>query len=251
MIATSSAEELVAELAICPPDDPGRPALRERAIRAWIPLAHHLARRYHGRGEIADDLAQVAVAGLIESVDRFEAGRGAAFASYAIPTVMGEIKRHFRDKCWSIRVPRHQQELWLAILAVNDTLTQQLGRTPRVPDIASRLRLTEEDVRKGMQSAQAYRSISLSTPAVQRRDGELGETLGDCDLGYERTELRMALRDAMADLDDRERLILRLRFFDNLTQKQIGARLGVSQMHVSRLLAVTLRRLRHFILEAE
>ena len=251
MIAALSPEQLVTTLAACPPDDPARPALRERAITAWLPLARNLARRYHRRGEHADDLTQVAIAGLIESVDRFEAGRGAEFASYAIPTVLGEIKRHFRDRCWAVRVPRRQQELWLMILSTNDTLTQDLARSPRVPDIASRLQVTEDDVRRGLLSAHAYSAISLSSPAARCRDSELGEALGARDRGYELIELRMALHDGLDRLGERERLVLHLRFNDDLTQRQIGARLGISQMHVSRLLSVALGRLRHFMLEGD
>jgi len=251
MIAALSPEQLVTTLAVCPPDDPGRPALRERAITAWLPLAWNLARRYHGRGEHADDLTQVAIAGLIESVDRFEAGRGTEFTSYAIPTVLGAIKRHFRDRCWAVRVPRRQQELSQMILSINDTLTQDLARSPRVPDIASWLQLTEDDVRQGLLSAHAYSAISLSSPAAGCRDSELGEVLGACDRGYELIELRMALRDGLDRLGERERLVLHLRFNDNLTQRQIGGRLGISQMHVSRLLSVALGRLRHFILQAD
>jgi RNA polymerase sigma-B factor len=251
MIAAISPEQLVTTLAACPPDDPGRPALRERVITAWLPLARNLARRYRRRGEHPDDLTQVAIAGLIESVDRFAAGRGAEFASYAIPTVLGEIKRHFRDRCWAVRVPRRQQELWLMILSTNDALTQDLARSPRVPDIAARLQRTEDDVRHGLLSAHAYRAISLSSPAPRRRDCELGEVLGACDRGYELVELRMALRDGLDRLGERERLVLHLRFNDNLTQRQIGARLGLSQMHVSRLLSIALGRLRHFMLEAD
>jgi RNA polymerase sigma-B factor len=126
MIALLSPDELVAALAACPPDDPGRPALRERTIEAWLPLARNLARRYRGRGERSDDLIQVAVAGLIEALDRFEPDRGADFSAYAIPTVLGQLRRHFRDRCWSVRVPRRLQEVWLSICTVNEALTQDL-----------------------------------------------------------------------------------------------------------------------------
>jgi RNA polymerase sigma-B factor len=251
MITELSPDDLVLSLATCPPDDPSRPALRERTIRAWLPLAHHLAGRYVGRGQPVEDLKQVAAAGLIESVDRFRPHLGAQFASYAIPTVLGEIKRYFRDRCWSVRVPRRQQELWLLIVAITEQLTQELGRTPQVPDIAERLCLTEDEVRIGMHGAQVYRSVSLSEPSTRWHGVELSDVLGSCDNGYERTELRMALRDALTHLTERERLVLRLRFDENLTQRQIGARLGFSQMHASRLLAAALGRLRHLILEAD
>lgn len=251
MITALSPDDLVRSLATCPPDDPSRPALREQAITAWLPLAHHLACRYIGRGQPAEDLKQVAAAGLIESVDRFRPDLGAEFTSYAIPTVLGEIKRYFRDRCWSVRVPRRQQELWLLILAVNDQLTQELGRTPLVPDIAERLRISEDEVRVTLQGAQGYHSVSLSEPSTRWQGVELSDALGSDDYGYELTELRMALRDALTHLTNRERLVLRLRFDENLTQRQIGARLGFSQMHASRLLAAALGRLRHLILEAD
>jgi RNA polymerase sigma-B factor len=251
MIAAPSPQELMTTLAACPPDHPDRPAMRDRAIEAWLPLARNLARRYRGRGEPADDLTQVAVAGLIESVDRFRADRGADFICYAIPTVLGAIRRHFRDRCWAVRAPRREQELWLLILSVNDTLTQDLGRAPSAQDLASRLNVSEDDVRQGLKCAHAYRAISLSAPCAVDRGTELGEFLGAPDRGYELTEIGMTLREALAQLDEREWVVLSLRFYDNLTQKQIGERLGISQMHVSRLLSATLRRLRHVLLEAD
>lgn len=251
MIATLSPDDLVTTFATCPTDHPDRPAMRDRAIEAWLPLAGSLARRYRGRGESVEDLTQVAVAGLIQSVDRFRADRGTDFACYAIPTVLGAIRRHFRDRCWSLRVPRRDQELWQLILSVNDTLTQDLGRAPSPLDLASRLAISEEDVLRGLKCARAYRSISLSAPHTSDGETELGDFLGAADHGYELTEIRMTLGDALARLDERERVVLRLRFYDNLTQKQIGARLGLSQMHVSRLLSATFGRLRHFILEAD
>jgi RNA polymerase sigma-B factor len=225
--------------------------LRQQAIEAWLPLAHQLARRYRGRGEHPDDLRQVAIASLIESVDRFEPDRGADFPSYAVPTVLGAIKRHFRDRCWSVRVPRRLQERWLLILSVNDSLTQRLRRAPGVPDIAAHLHISEEEVVEGLQGARVYHSISLSAPHARNRDAELGEFLGSCDRGYELAELRMALRDALTALEERDRVILSLRFYGNLTQKEIGERLGMSQMHVSRLLTAALHRLRHLILETD
>jgi RNA polymerase sigma-B factor len=251
MIAEPSPQQLVATLGTYRPDDPRRPALRERVITAWLPLAFHLARRYRGRGEDTEDLQQVAVAGLIESVDRYRAERGTAFAAYAVPTVLGEIKRHFRDRCWSIRVPRRHQEVWLSILSVRDALTQDLGRAPRVPEIAARLQITEEQVTGAVEAAQAYHTVSFVEPHAVRRGARTGDTVSACDPGYEWTEIRLTLRDAVARLDERERLLLRLRFHGNLTQKQIGEHLGVSQVHVSRLLSATVRRLRHLVLEAD
>ena len=248
--AARSGEQLVAALAACPPDDPGRSELRERAIEAWLPLAYHLAYRYRGRGEPVDDLVQVAVVGLIESVDRFENGRGTGFTTYAIPSVLGELKRHFRDRCWSMRVPRRAQERWLSIRGVRDALAQELGRTPTAPDIASRLGVGADEVMEGLQAAGVYRPVSLSAP-MNDGDREIGDLLGACDYGFELTEFRMALRTALTEIGERERIILGLRFYEDLTQKQIAARFGISQMHVSRLLVTTLLRLRHLILEAD
>ena len=248
--ASRSGDRLVAALAACPPDDPGRPELRQRTIEAWLPLAYHLAFRYRGRGEPVDDLVQVAVVGLIESVDRFESGRGTGFMAYAIPSVLGELKRHFRDHCWSVRVPRRAQERWLSIRGVSDVLTQDLGRTPTAPDIASRLGVDADEVLAGLLAARVYRPVSLSAPT---NDGarEVGDLLGSRDYGFELTELRMALRRALTEIGERERIILGLRFYEDLTQQQIAACFGISQMHVSRLLVTTLLRLRHLILEAD
>jgi len=248
--AARHGEQLIAALAACPPDDPGRPALRQRTIEAWLPLAYYLARRYRGRGEPVGDLVQVAVVGLIESIDRFEIGRGTGFMTYAIPSVLGELKRHFRDHSWSMRVPRRAQEVWLSIRGATDALTQDLGRTPTAPDLASRLGVGADQVLEGLQAARVYRPASLSAPANDG-DGEIGDLLGACDYGFELTELRMALRAALTKLSERERIMLGLRFYEDLTQQQIATRFGISQMHVSRLLVTTLLRLRHLILEAD
>jgi RNA polymerase sigma-B factor len=225
-------------------DDPRRALLRERAIEAWLPLAQHLTRRYTGRGEPADDLFQVAVVGLIKAVDRFEADRGVEFAGFAIPTIVGEIKRHFRDRTWSVRVPRRLQELRMSITAANNELTHTLGRSPTVADVAAHLGITEEEVLEGLEGSRAYAATSLSTPVDQDGRMELADTLGGTDHGFELTELRVALGPALAAMDERQRTILSLRFYGNLTQSEIGEKLGISQMHVSRLLSKALEQLR-------
>jgi RNA polymerase sigma-B factor len=241
------AAELINRFKTLPDGHPARAAAREDAIAAWLPLARHLARRYAGRGEPLDDLVQVAVVGLIKAIDRFEPDRGADFAAFAIPTVVGEIKRHFRDRTWSVRVPRRLQELRQAISAAAGTLTHDLGHSPTVADVAAHLGITEEDVIEGLEGARAYRAASLSTPVGAGETTELGDMLGGEDEGYALVEARLALGPALATLSERERTILVLRFFGNLTQSQIADRVGVSQMHVSRLIMRSLETLREHL----
>ena len=243
--APDTATALLHTLAGMPADNPRRAALRDRTIEAWLPLAQHLAHRYSGRGEPTDDLLQTAAVGLIKAVDKFDPDRGVDFAGYAIPTIIGELKRHFRDRTWDIRVPRLLQELRLAISEANSTLLQSLGRSPTVTDIAAHLKLTEEEILEGLEGARAYNAVSLSTPTGDgERTTELGDLLGTDDNQYELAELRVALGPALATLDEREQKILTLRFYGNLTQSQIADHIGISQMHVSRLLARALTKLR-------
>ncbi|MGB2571192.1 SigB/SigF/SigG family RNA polymerase sigma factor [Micromonospora citrea] len=245
------AGELITALAVMPAEHPERSALRDKVIEAWLPLANHLAARYSGRGEPNGDLAQTAALGLIKAVDRFDASRGVDFAGFAIPTILGEIKRHFRDRTWNIRVPRRLQELRLRITEANGTLTQTLHRAPTVADIAAHLEITEEEVLEGLEGARAYNAVSLSTPIGDGESAtELGDTLGAEDNEFELAELRVALGPALATLDEREQKILTLRFYGNLTQSEIAAQVGVSQMHVSRLLARALVKLRGQLVDA-
>jgi RNA polymerase sigma-B factor len=239
-----TADELIRAMAAMPATDPRRPALRARAIEAWLPMARHLAARYNGRGEPADDLLQTATVGLIKAVDRFDPDRGVEFAGFAIPTVLGEVKRHFRDRTWSVRVPRRTQELRLSISQANSALHHTLGRSPTVADIAVYLEITEEEVLEGLEGARAYSAKSLSTPVGDEGGTELGDTLGGEDHEFELTELRMVLGAAMTHLDEREQKILSLRFYGNLTQSDIAEQVGISQMHVSRLIARALAKLR-------
>ncbi|MEJ3750171.1 RNA polymerase sigma factor SigF [Actinomycetes bacterium KLBMP 9797] len=240
-----TASELLAAMAELPPDHPRRSALRERTIEAWLPLARHLAQRFAGRAEPMDDLVQTAMVGLIKAVDKFDPRRGVDFTGYAIPTIIGELKRHFRDRTWDVRVPRRLQELRMSIAEASSALHQTLGRSPTVTDIAAHLNISEEDVLEGLEGARAYNAVSLSTPTG---DGDnsvsLGDLLGGEDPEYELAELRVALGPALATLDEREQRILTLRFYGNMTQTQIAEQVGVSQMHVSRLLARALVKLR-------
>ncbi|MFD1364484.1 RNA polymerase sigma factor SigF [Actinoplanes sichuanensis] len=244
--STDRASELIMAMAALPAGHPSHADLRDRAIEAWLPLARHLANRYANRGEPRDDLHQVAVLGLIKAVDRFESDRGVDFAGFAIPTIVGELKRHFRDKTWSVRVPRRLQELRLAITGANNTLSHTLGRAPTVADIAAYLEISEDEVIEGLEGARAYNSTSLSTP-ISEGGTELGETLGGEDSGFAEAETRITLGPAMAALDEREQKIISLRFYGNLTQQQIAEQIGISQMHVSRLLTKALAKMRRHL----
>ena len=224
-----------------------RDRVRGRLIELYIPLAEYLARRFRNRGELFDDLVQVANLGLIKSVDGFDAERGAAFTSYAIPMIVGELKRHFRDKGWDVRVPRRLQELRLEISKVSGDLAQDLGRSPTVADLAKRLEVSEEEIIEGLDCGQAYRALSLDAPVGDAGDGGangLGDLLGGEDPDMQNMENREALRPLLAKLTEREQKIIAMRFHGNLTQSQIATQLGISQMHVSRLLTGALRTLR-------
>jgi RNA polymerase sigma-B factor len=239
------AGRLLAAYKALPDRHPSRQGLRERAINAWAPLARHLASRYHGRGEPLDDLTQTAMVGLIKAVDRFDPARGTDFAGFAIPTIVGEIRRHFRDRTWDVRVPRRLQELRIAISDANADLAHRLGRSPTVADVAAHLELTEEEVLEGLEGARAYRSASLSAPMHGEEGGAtLGDSMGEADHGFELADLRITLGTALDALTERERWIILLRFYGGQTQTQIAERVGVSQMHVSRLLAKALAKLR-------
>jgi RNA polymerase sigma-B factor len=236
---------LMSLLGDLPAESPDRPRVRERLIELYLPLAEYLARRFRNRGEPTDDLVQVANLGLIKSVDGYDPTRGAAFTSYAIPMIVGELKRHFRDKGWDVRVPRRLQELRLEITRAGADLAQRLGRSPTVADIAAYLGVHEEDVIEGLDSGHAYRALSLQAPVQGDESGsELGDLLGGVDPDMQGVEDREALRPLVARLPVREQRIIAMRFFGNMTQSQIAAELGISQMHVSRLLSHALEVLR-------
>jgi RNA polymerase sigma-B factor len=236
---------LLAEYAALDPEDPRREGMRDRLVTGYLPVAQHIARRFSHRGEPLDDLVQVATVGLINAVDRFQPDRGSDFFSFAIPTISGEVRRHFRDQGWSMRVPRRLKDMHVSINAVVAELSQGLGRAPRPSEIAARLGVPTSEVLEGLEAAQAYRSSSLDE-MLNSTDGgaTLGELLGEADAELERVEYQQALEPLLSELPQRERTILMLRFFGNMTQTQIADRVGISQMHVSRLLAQTLVRLR-------
>jgi RNA polymerase sigma-B factor len=235
---------LVTAMAALPVGHPRRTVLRERTIEAWLPMARRLTRRYANRGEPFDDLLQTATVGLIKAVDGFDPGHGTDFVNYAIPTILGEIKRYFRDRTWSMRIPRRLQEMRLAINTAQAELSQTLNRAPTVADIASHLDVSEEAVLEGLEGGCAYRAVSLSAPIGDDSGFDLAETLGGEDNGYELAELRVTMPAALAILTEREQRIIALRFYGNQTQTSIAEQIGVSQMHVSRLLAGALRKLR-------
>ncbi|RDI55865.1 RNA polymerase sigma factor SigF [Nocardia mexicana] len=240
-------EPVFAELAAVESDDPQREALREKIIGLCLPLADHIARKFSGRGENFDDLLQVARIGLVQAVDRFDVTRGSSFLSYAVPTIMGEVRRHFRDNTWAVRVPRRTKEIQLSIGGAIDALAQQLGRLPKAREIAAELDVDLVEVTQALIAGNAYQMSSLE--AVTADDGEntplpLRDVLGAPEPKYDRVEEFMAVQPLIADLPDREQQVLIMRFFESKTQTQIADTLGISQMHVSRILAKTLTWLR-------
>jgi RNA polymerase sigma-B factor len=243
------ARALFVQLNALPEDDSQRARLRDQLVELHLPLVEYLARRFRNRGEMLDDLVQVATIGLIKSVDRFDLERGVEFSTYATPTIVGEIKRHFRDKGWAIRVPRRLQELKLALTKATSELSQKNGRAPTVAELAGHLGLSEEEVLEGLESANAYSAVSLDAPDGGDDDSPaVADSLGMIDEALEGVEYRESLKPLLEKLPAREKRILMLRFFGGMTQSQIAGELGISQMHVSRLLARTLAQLREGLL---
>ncbi len=224
-------------------------ATRDELVAAYLDLASSLARRFANRGEPLDDLVQVASLALVKAVDRFDPELGFEFSTFATRTVLGELKRHFRDKGWALRAPRRVQELYLEINQQVESLSQVLGRPPTVGEIAAATGATQEAVLEAMEAGRAYRSSSIDAP-ISGEDS-VRDRLGAEDPGFHRVETAALLSDALGLLSDRDREILRLRFTEGKTQSEIAERLGISQMHVSRLLAATLERLRSRIQERE
>ncbi|WP_328750422.1 RNA polymerase sigma factor SigF [Streptomyces sp. NBC_00285] len=247
----SGARALFIELRTLDAGGPEYAELRNRLVRMHLPLVEHLARRFRNRGEPLDDLTQVATIGLIKSVDRFDPERGVEFSTYATPTVVGEIKRHFRDKGWAVRVPRRLQELRLSLTTATAELSQLHGRSPTVHELAEKLGISEEEVLEGLESANAYSTLSLDVPDTDDESPAVADTLGSEDEALEGVEYRESLKPLLEDLPPREKRILLLRFFGNMTQSQIAQEVGISQMHVSRLLARTLAQLREKLLVEE
>jgi len=220
-------------------------ALRDQLIEAHLGLAEYLARRFSNRGEPMDDLVQVASVGLVKAVDRFDPERAVEFSTYATHTIVGELKRHFRDKGWAVRAPRRMQELYLRLGKLVSAMSQEMGRSPTIPELAAEAQVSEEEVLEALEAGQAYRFTSLDAPSPGDEDSDsLASHLGEDDPGLRDAEHRAALSPLIAKLPEREQMILHLRFFEGLTQSEIASRLGISQMHVSRLLARSLQQLR-------
>jgi RNA polymerase sigma-B factor len=226
------------------------PRAREELARLFQPLAEYLARRFYGRGEPLDDLIQVASLGLLKAIDRFDLSRGVKFSTYATATIVGELKRHFRDKGWALRVPRRLQEAGMKVGRTVTELYQDLGRAPTVSEIGARTGLSEDEVLEAMETAHAYSTASLDAPTDEEGTTSL-DKLGDEEEAFELLEGWTSVAPAIRELPPRERTILYLRFFRGLTQTQIAEEMGISQMHVSRLLSRTLRELRRKVGEPE
>ena len=228
-----------------------RTTCRDELVRLHLPLVDHCARRFVNRGEPFDDLLQVGTIGLIKAIDRFDTERGVEFSTYATPTIVGEIKRHFRDRGWAIRVPRRLQELRLSITSATAELTQTHGRSPTVSELALKIGVSEEEVIEGLESSNAYSTLSLDAPDASEDSAlTMIDVIGGTDDALEHVENRETIKPLLEALDPREKHILTLRFFRGMTQSQIAAEIGISQMHVSRLLARTLARLRESLDEA-
>jgi RNA polymerase sigma-B factor len=228
-------------------------AAREQLIEQYMSLVRSLARRYSYRGEQLEDLVQIGAIGLIKAIDRFDLDRGVELTTYATPNIIGEIKRHFRDKGWSVRVPRGLQELNVQLSRLIEQLTVQLGRSPTISELAKAASVEEEEVLEALESGRAYSSLSLSSGGGQDEDGDLDplESIGEIEHEYEVSEDRAVLEPGLRVLDERERRILHLRFFKGLTQSQIAAQVGISQMHVSRLIRRSLEKIREEIAAEE
>jgi RNA polymerase sigma-B factor len=220
------------------------PASREELIRRYLPFAKNLALRYRGASESFDDLLQVANLGLVNAIDRFDPARGTPFAAFASPTILGELKRHFRDRVWTVRVPRGLHDRMAEVDKATSELTVTLQRSPSVGEIAARLEIEPADVLEVLEANHNRRPLSLDRPLGDEEESPASEWIGDEDEGFELVEDKLTLEGVLPQLDERERLILKLRFVDDMTQSQIAERIGHSQMHVSRILRRTLDRIR-------
>ena len=229
------------------------PAAREELISRYLPLVRSLARRFSSRGQAVEDLIQVGSIGLIKAIDRFDTSRGVELSTYATPTILGEIKRYFRDKGWAVKVPRALQDLNIRLNRVIEQLTVELSRSPTIAEMAKACSATEEQVLEALESGRAYNSLSIYSSGTSDDDDsmELLDFLGAEESEYELVEQRRYLAPAMERLEDRERLILHLRFFEGMTQTQIATRVGISQMHVSRLIRKSIEVLRRHMVEQD
>lgn len=233
------------QLAALPAQDPHRSALRSQVVEDHLPLVRYLARRYRNLGEPLDDLVQVGTIGLIKAVDRFDPQRGTEFTTYATPTILGEIKRHFRDRSWAVRVPRRLKDLQQRLSLARAELTQSLGRAPTVLEVATHLGIDPDAALEALEAHQAYCTVPLENPLERLASG-----IALVDPALEEVIDRESLRPLLQRLAEREKRILVLRFFRGLTQSEIAEELGISQMHVSRLLARTMDQLRRGLDEA-
>ncbi|MFH9979065.1 SigB/SigF/SigG family RNA polymerase sigma factor [Streptomyces sp. NPDC017179] len=230
-------------------DGPEREAVRDELVSAWLPMAHRIAGRFRDRGESLEDLRQVAALGLVKAIDRFDPDRG-AFESYAVPTITGEVKRHFRDRMWALRVPRRVQELRNKVRVARRELTQNPGSPePSVAAIAAHAGLTQEEVNAGMEAIDSFSTLSLDAELSAGGDGySLADSLGASDSSYDTVVDRESAKEGLRRLPERERAILYMRFFEDMTQSRIADRLGISQMHVSRLISRSCARVRDEVL---
>ncbi|MET7487872.1 RNA polymerase sigma factor SigF [Streptomyces sp. NPDC005538] len=237
-------------LATLPPG-PQHDTVREEIVEAWLPMADRLAGRFRNRGESTEDLRQVAALGLVKAVDRYDPGRGNAFESYAVPTITGEIKRHFRDHMWTLHVPRRIQDLRNRVRLATQELAQTIpGRRPTVAEIAVQASLSEEDVRAGLEALESFSALSLDADLPGGEDGyALSDMLGSADPALDVVVDREAVKPRLAALPERERAILYLRFFGDMTQSRIAEEFGISQMHVSRLISRCCHRIREQVLD--
>jgi RNA polymerase sigma-B factor len=235
---------------IAMPDGHRREELRDEVVEAWLPMADRLAGRFRGRGESYEDLRQVAALGLVKAVDRYDPARGCAFESYAVPTITGEIKRHFRDHMWTLHVPRRVQDLRNRVRFATQDLTQTVsGRRPTVAEIAEHADMSEEDVLVGLEALESFTALSLDAELPGSEDGySLSDSLGSPDPALDRLVDREAVAPRLAALPERERAILYMRFFGDMTQSRIAEQLGISQMHVSRLISRCCSRVREQVL---
>lgn len=240
--------ELFAQLTALPADDPRRRQVRDELVALHAGLAHSVARRFSRRGEHDEDVTQVALLGLVKAVDRFDPARAVEFSTFATPTIRGEVRRYFRDSSWAVHVPRGVRELAVQIPAAVEELSRRLHRSPRPSEIAAYLGVDVERVMDALDAAEAYSTVPLDSPVPDGRP--LGDSFGEVDAAFDRVDEREALRPLVAALPERERTILMLRFFEEMSQSQIAEQVGVSQMHVSRLLARTLTSLREGLAEA-
>ncbi|KWX26158.1 RNA polymerase subunit sigma [Mycolicibacterium wolinskyi] len=237
--------DMFRELGAAAEDSPEYGRQREKIVERCLPLADHIARRFDGRGEPREDLVQVARVGLVNAVNRFDVETGSDFVSFAVPTIMGEVRRHFRDNSWSVKVPRRLKELHLRLGAATAELSQRLGRAPTASELAEELGMDRDEVLEGLIAGSSYNTLSIDSGGGGDEEAPaIVDTLGDVDAGLDQIENRESLRPLLASLPERERTVLLLRFFESMTQTQIAERVGISQMHVSRLLAKSLARLR-------